>query len=79
MFKRRIGKDPHADGKETANLAGCPDIWELTDGRFAIIGLDMTERLRSQLPSTASCGVDERIIVLDRRILVDAKPDIPAE
>lgn len=77
MFKKRIGPDPHANGAKTSGCQGCPDIWELEDGDFAIIGADITG-LAAQLPPTASCGPDERMIKVPRRTLVLAKRDIPA-
>lgn len=83
MFKRRIGPDPHAPDAAgnpnpfTPALSGCPDIWELENGDFAVIGIDRTSQLNSHLPQTASCGPDERIVVLPRRILIAAKADIP--
>lgn len=77
MFLRRLGRDPHADGAQTAAAEGCPDIFELETGDFAIIGPDVTERARPHLPPTASCGPDERIVQIPRRTLVLARPDIP--
>jgi hypothetical protein len=76
MFLRRLGPDPHANGARTESLRGCPDIFELVDGDFAIIGKDMTG-LAGELPTSASCGPDERMVRVPRRILVGAKPDIP--
>ena len=58
-------------------MKGCPDIFELKDGDFAIIGTDITPELETQLPPSASCGPDERIVRIPRRTLVLAKPDIP--
>jgi hypothetical protein len=78
MFRHRIGPDPHADHARSRNTAGCPDIWELTNGDFAIIGCDMTESLSSLLPPTASCGIEERIIVIPRGTLTNAKDQIPS-
>ena len=77
MFKRRIGPDPHADGKMTGGAKGCPDIWGLDDGSFAIIGALGTSILKSSLPSSASCGDDEEIIVIPRELLTAAKNNIP--
>lgn len=77
MFKRRLGPDPHADGAKTAAADGCPDIWELKDGDFAVIGISLPKSVKDGLPSTASCGPDETVIRLPRRTLVLAKPDIP--
>jgi len=76
-FRRRIGPDPHANGAKTYACRGCPDIWELAGGDFAIIGSDITTEATDKLPPSASCGPDERIIRIPRRTLVLAKPDIP--
>ena len=76
-FTKRLGPDPHADGMKTAALSGCPDVWELSDGDFAVIGIDITDACLNRLPATAGCGPDERIVRVSRRIFVGAKPDIP--
>jgi hypothetical protein len=81
MFKRRIGAHPHIkeDGgtTNTSNKVGCPDVWELESGDFAVIGADRTADLLPHLPDDASCGPDERIVVVERRILVGAKKNLP--
>ena len=77
-FQRRIGPDPHANGAKTSSLNGCPDIWELTDGDFAVIGPDITAQV-TELPVTAGCGPDERIVRLPRRILIGARVAIPPQ
>jgi hypothetical protein len=77
MFLRRLGPDPHADGACTIALRGCPDIFELHSGDFAVIGIDITEKSVAQLPPSAGCGPDERIVLLPRKTLVLAKSDIP--
>ncbi len=77
MFKRRIGPDPHANGRKTAACANCPDIFELDNGDFAIIGINITGEAIGQLPPSASCGPDERIVRIPRDTLVMAKSDIP--
>ena len=76
MFAKRIGPDPHANGAQSVGCRGCPDIWELDDGDFAIIGLDMTA-WADRLPPTAGCGPDERMVRVPRNVLVAAKRDIP--
>ena len=66
------------DDLQIANMRdGCPDIWELDNGDFAIIGIDITEAAIPNLPPTAGCGRDERIVRLPRNLLVNAKRDIP--
>ncbi len=75
-FVKRLGPDPHAGGAQTYALCGCPDIWELDDGDFAVIGTDITQTAAT-LPPSASCGLDERVVRIPRRTLILAKPDIP--
>lgn len=76
MFVRRIGPDPHADGATSAGCKGCPDIWELENGDFAVIGADITAAA-DRLPPSASCGPDERMVRVPRKTLVLGKRDIP--
>ena len=77
MPLRRIGPDPHLGGTKTPGLQGCPDIFELENGDFAIVGRDVTTTVITELPPGATCGPDERIIVIPRKTLVLAKPHIP--
>ena len=77
-FLKRIGPDPHENGAKSAACRGCPDIWQLADGDFAVIGIDITDAATAKLPPTAGCGPDERIVRLPRNLLVNAKRDIPA-
>jgi hypothetical protein len=77
MFAKRIGPDPHANGPKSVGGDGCPDIWELDTGDYAIIGIDITATAKPKLPPTAGCGPDERIVLLPRNLLVGAKRDIP--
>ncbi len=77
MIKRRLGPNPHEGGTNSPAADGCPDIFELENGDFGIIGFDKTELLIKYLPKDANCGSDERIIVVPRQLLVGAKRDIP--
>jgi len=76
-FVKRIGPDPHANGAQTVGCCNCPDIWELENGDFAVIGINITDAAKNKLPPTASCGPDEQIVRLPRKLLVNAKRDIP--
>ena len=78
MFLRRLGPDPHAHGAQTPCLQGCPDVFELETGDFAVIGRDITAEAAAKLPPSAGCGPDERIVWIPRKTLVLAKPDIPS-
>lgn len=75
MFKRRIGPDIHATAG-TTGIKHCPDIWELEDGNIAVIGIRKTSVLKGHLPSEASCGPDEEIVVLPRKLVLAAKGDL---
>lgn len=77
-FSRRLGPDPHAEGRQSAACAGCPDIWELEDGDFAIIGITITAEASRNLPATVGCGPDESIVLIPRNVLIAAKRDIPS-
>ena len=75
-FIRRLGPDPHENGAKSVGCQGCPDIFELASGDFAVVGIDITATA-STLPPSAGCGPDERIVMIPRKTLVLAKQDIP--
>ncbi|MBC9728806.1 hypothetical protein [Streptomyces sp. TRM68367] len=72
---RRVGASPRERGSATGQT--CPDIFELSDGNFAVIGTEATTALDSELPPDAARADDERIVVISRETLVRAKTDIP--
>ena len=75
MFVRRIGPSS-SEAARCQGTYGCPDIWELDNGDFAVIGADITEHA-DKLPATAGCSPSERMVRIPRRLLVLAKPHIP--
>ena len=77
VFLRRLGPDPHANGAKTSAGQNCPDILELSDGNFAVIGIDMSRESEGRLPPTVGFGPDERVVWIPRSTLVKAKADIP--
>jgi hypothetical protein len=74
---RRLGVPPRERGSGTN--CTCPDVFELADGRFAVIGTDATAELAGRLPFDAALADYERIVIVDRITMVKAKPDIPDE
>lgn len=74
-IQRRLGATPQQRGSLSGNT--CPDIFELTDGSFAVIGTDCTSTLDGKLPEDAGRGEHERIVVITRETLLHAKIDIP--
>ncbi|MEU9394455.1 hypothetical protein AB0D86_31230 [Streptomyces sp. NPDC048324] len=74
-IKRRIGASPQERGCQTGQT--CPDIFELVDGNYAVIGTEATELLDSELPAGAQRADHERIVIVSRETLIRAKADIP--
>ena len=75
MFTRRLG----ASSAELNLCAkSCPDILELADGDFAVIGADITGEAAAKLPTGSGCGPGERIVRVPRALLVKARADIPS-
>ncbi|MFG2385744.1 hypothetical protein [Streptomyces avermitilis] len=72
---RRIGASPQERGSASGQT--CPDIFELSDGSFAVIGTEATADLDGELPPDARRAAYERIVIISRETLVRAKADIP--
>lgn len=77
QIERRLGVSPR-ERKQCMTEANCPDIFELTDGRFVIIGDDITADVHSLLPEDAGIGPNERAVVITRETLTAARGDIPS-
>jgi hypothetical protein len=75
MNFRRIGPSP-----KELNLSGgghsCPDILELEDGDFAVIGLDITPLALPHLPADAGCDHGERVVRIPRKTILAALPGL---
>ena len=74
---RRLGMTP-AERDDTTGVSGSPDILELDDGAFAVIGVDITDEIGTRPLSDARCAANERIVRISRRTLIAARKDIPA-
>ncbi|WP_043682868.1 hypothetical protein [Streptomyces xylophagus] len=72
---RRLGDPPKLRGSQT--METCPDIFELSDGTFAVMGTEATADLDSLLPPDAARADYERIVIISRETLLRAKRDIP--
>ena len=77
MVLRRLGTPPSQRQGACVACDNCPDLFELADGDFAVIGLDVTDSVAGFLPADAGCGAGERIVRIPRSVLVAAKADIP--
>jgi hypothetical protein len=80
-IKRRLGVPPkqRLGSRRSIDMSTCPDVFELTDGRIAIVGADETEHLKQKLPSDAGCADYERIVVIDRATWKSAQRDFNAD
>ncbi|GIF23780.1 hypothetical protein Ate02nite_65100 [Paractinoplanes tereljensis] len=74
-ISRRVGLPPSARG--SATNCTCPDVFELQDGNFAVVGTDRTAELVGQLPEDAGVASYERIVVITRDTLLAAAKDLP--
>ncbi|ALV38676.1 hypothetical protein AS200_20780 [Streptomyces sp. CdTB01] len=72
---RRLGDSPLQRGCTTGET--CPDLFELSDGNFAVIGTEASAALDPYLPPDAARADYERIVVITRDTLLRAKRDIP--
>jgi len=75
MFLRRLLPFPAG---LCSGSNSCPDLLELETGDFAVIGTDITEAARPLLLPGSGCGAGERIVRVPRRLLVEARPHLPA-
>jgi hypothetical protein len=62
------------------SLVDTPSEWETFGSRSPGVNHDrtvVTEAFTDRLPADVAIGADERLVVIPRRMLVAAKPDIP--
>jgi hypothetical protein len=71
---RRVGLPPAARGSATG--CTCPDIFELADGNFAVVGTDRTAEMRTGLPADAGVAPYESIVVITRETPMAAVKDL---
>jgi hypothetical protein len=73
---RSLGKTP-AELATTTGVSGSPDILELDDGAYAVIGVDITDQVTDLSAFGARCAPNERVVRAPRITFVAAKHDIP--
>jgi hypothetical protein len=69
---RRLGLAP-AERLGCGNSVNCPDVFELSNGDFAIIGEDHSDL---ELPADAGRSETERTVVVPRAVLMAALRDL---
>lgn len=70
---RRLGSTPAQRG---STLGNCPDLFELDNGDFAVIGT-VIDHTRLGLPPDAGVADHEVTVCVPRALLLDARRDIP--
>lgn len=71
---RRLGDAPRLRGSMTGET--CPDLFELSDGSFAVIGTEATHT--TPLPPGITRSPGETIVIVPRDCIARAKRDIPS-
>ena len=72
---RRLGTPPRdREGLKCGSTVDCPDVFELSSGDFAIIGLDVSTSI--SLPGDAGYSVAERVVMVPREVLLAAFNDM---
>jgi hypothetical protein len=74
-FKKRLSETPKY-ALDSPGGVRCPEIWELESGDIAVIGKDITSRVKNTLPSEVVLGKEERIILIPRKVLESVKRNI---
>ncbi|WP_329259133.1 hypothetical protein OG223_38780 [Streptomyces sp. NBC_01478] len=72
---RRIGLPPRS--RDSHSGSTCPDVFELTDGRFAVIGTEETTKIQQAYPDMRELNRYEIVVVVDRETLTCARAFIP--
>lgn len=71
--RRRLGVAPRE--RDSCTQSGnCPDVFELANGDFAVIGRDVS--LELDLPEDAGRSEAERTVVVPREVLMAALRDL---
>ena len=73
MFLKRLGQS-------NGSLCGhnCPQVLEMSDGDFAVVGLDITKEAVGVMPPGPGVGPKEKVVKIPRRVLIAARAELPA-
>jgi hypothetical protein len=75
MFIKRLGGN-----KQNLCEGGyhCPQILEMENHDFAVVGTDITDEAIPAMPPGAGVGPKERVIRVPRQVFIAARAEIPA-
>lgn len=74
MYKR-LGRNADA---QCVGGFHCPQVLEMEDGDFAVVGKLITEEARKNIPPGAGVGPNEGVVKVPRHVMADVRPDLPS-
>jgi hypothetical protein len=75
MFLRRLGENERSYCDTAFN---CPQILELENGDFAVVGVDITAAASNAMPPGPGIGPKEMMVRIPRAVMIAARAEIPA-
>ncbi|MDR3412381.1 MAG: hypothetical protein P4L87_15815 [Formivibrio sp.] len=73
MFLKRLGQ-----GNGSLCARNCPQLLEMKDGSFAVVGLDITEDAAKEMPPGPGVGPNEKVVKIPRHVIIAARAELPA-
>lgn len=73
MFTRRLGESALQQCEYGHN---CPQVLEMVDGDFAVVGLNIKQEAAPHLPPGPGIGPDEGMVKVPRRVIMGMIPDL---
>jgi hypothetical protein len=72
MFLKRLGQ---SNGGLCAHH--CPQVLEMSDGNFAVVGLDITEEAIKVMPAGPGVGATEKVVKIPRHVIIAVRAELP--
>jgi hypothetical protein len=76
MFTKRLGQ---IGQRQCSTGAQCPQILEMVDGNYAVVGTLITSEAVKAMPPGPGIGPTEGVVKIPRTVLVGARAEIPVE
>jgi hypothetical protein len=76
MFLKRLGQSGQW---ECSTGMQCPQILEMVDGDYAVVGTLITSEATKAMPPGPGVGPMEGVVKIPRKILIGVKSEIPVD
>lgn len=73
MFIRRLGVSAL---KQCESGHNCPQVLEMVDGSFAVVGPNIKQEAAAHLPPGPGIGPDEGMVKVPRQVMIAMIPDL---